>query len=228
MLFQKIYRHRLPAVLTLQEVKSLLAAMSGTSRLMAELIYGSGLRVMECCQLRVKDLDFEGNLIFVAAGKGGTERYTLLPDRIVSDLRKHLSKVKAIFDKDRAAGMGPVWLPVTLAEKYPAAGSEWGWQWVFPSNSLASDPIARVVRRQHLSDVMIQKAVRNAVGKAGLSQSASVQTLRHCFACHMLLRGTDVRQVQDYLGHAHIETTLLYNQVVKTLRASPQSPLDLL
>jgi len=219
---------RLPTVLSLPEVQALLARMEGTTRLMAEVIYGGGLRVMECCRLRVKDLDFENNLIFVRAGKGDKDRTTLLAEAVKPDLRKHLERVRKLYEQDRAANIGPVYLPDALAVKYPQAGREWAWQWVFPSKSLSTDPRGGAIRRHHVSDVTIQKAVSDAVRKAGLSKPASVHTLRHSFATSLLLNGVDIRQIQDYLGHASVETTMIYTHVVKDLRNPATSPLDLL
>jgi integron integrase len=217
---------RLPAVLSITETRALLNAMAGTARLMAELIYGGGLRVMECCRLRVKDIDFEGGLLFVRAGKGDKDRTTLLPDRVKPTLQEHLHAVKTLYEQDRAANVGPVWLPDALATKYPRAGCDWGWQWAFPSAQLATDPRGGAVRRHHLSDVAVQNAVRAAVTKAGIVKPASVHTLRHSFATHLLLRGVDIRQIQDYLGHSNVETTMIYTHVVKDLRTAPKSPLD--
>jgi integron integrase len=217
---------RLPLVLSVQETRDLLSVMTGTARIMAELIYGGGLRVMECCRLRVKDIDFEGGLVFVRAGKGDKDRSTLLPERGRTELREHLRSVKALFDKDRASKVGPVWLPDALSTKYPAAGLEWAWQWVFPSAQLSTDPRVGAIRRHHVSDVVIQHAVRAAVQKASIAKPASVHTLRHSFASHLLLRGVDIRQIQDYLGHVNVETTMIYTHVVKDLRTAPKSPLD--
>ncbi|MCX6995494.1 MAG: integron integrase [Kiritimatiellaeota bacterium] len=219
---------RLPTVLSLPEVQALLARMEGTTRLMAEVIYGGGLRVMECCRLRVKDLDFENNLVFVRAGKGDKDRTTLMAEAVKPELRKHLERIKTLFEQDRAASVGPVYLPDALAVKYPQAGREWAWQWVFPSKTLSTDPRGGAIRRHHVSDVTIQKAVSDAVRKAGLSKPASVHTLRHSFATSLLLNGVDIRQIQDYLGHANVETTMIYTHVVKDMRNPATSPLDLL
>ena len=217
---------RLPLVLSIQETRDLLASMTGTARLMAELIYGGGLRVMECCRLRVKDIDFDGGLVFVRAGKGDKDRSTLLPERLKPQLRDHLMSIKELHVQDRAAAVGPVWLPDALATKYPNAGLEWAWQWVFPSAQLSTDPRAGAIRRHHISDVPIQNAVRAAVQKANIAKPASVHTLRHAFATHLLLKGVDIRQIQDYLGHVNVETTMIYTHVVKDLRTAPKSPLD--
>ena len=220
--------HRLPVALSVEETGRLLSSMKGTARLMAWVIYGGGLRVMECCRLRVKDLDFENRLVFVRGGKGDKDRSTLLAEATCPALREHLESVRKYYEEDRRAGVGGVWLPEALGRKYPKAGTEWGWQWVFPSQTLSTDPRAGVVRRHHVSDVMIQKAVRDAALRAGIHKPTSVHTLRHSFATHLLLNGVDLRQIQDYLGHASVETTMIYTHVVKDFRNPAKSPLDLL
>jgi integron integrase len=169
----------LPVALSEQEVGSLLQKMNGTPRLMAELIYGGGLRVLECCRLRVKDIDFENNLIFVREGKGNKDRSTLLPVSTKEALRAHLSRVESLHKEDIAAGVGEVWMPEGLARKYPSAGKEWAWQYLFPSKSLSTDPRSGKVRRHHVSDVAIQTAVRNAVRRMEIAKPVSVHTLRH-------------------------------------------------
>jgi integron integrase len=195
---------------------------------MARLIYGGGLRVSECCRLRVKDIDFDNSLVFVRGGKGDKDRSTLLAQSVQNDLRKHLAETRAVFDKDRALKLAGVWMPDALARKYPRAGEEWGWYWVFPSPELSVDPRAGVVRRHHLSDTLIQKAVKTAARQAGLHKPVSVHTLRHSFATHLLLAGVDIRQIQDYLGHSSVETTMIYTHVVKDFRTPARSPLDAL
>jgi integron integrase len=217
---------RLPLVLSTQETRALLDNMAGTARLMAELIYGGGLRVMECCRLRIKDIDFSGGLVFVRAGKGDKDRSTLLPERIKPALQEHIRSVRTLYEADRESRVGPVWLPDALGTKYPNAGCEWAWQWLFPSSQLSTDPRGGAIRRHHVSDVAVQNAVRSAVQKAQTPKPASVHTLRHCFATHLLLRGVDIRQIQEYLGHSHVETTMIYTHVVKDLRTAPKSPLD--
>jgi len=219
---------RLPVVLSVEEMRMLLNAMHGTLRLMAEVIYGGGLRVMECCRLRVKDLDFDNSLIFVRGGKGDKDRSTVMAESIKVELRKHLYRVRRLFDRDRQAQIGPVYLPDALATKYPRAGVEWAWFWVFPSRSLSTDPRANVVRRHHISDVAIQKAVRDAAIKTEIPKPLSVHTLRHSFATHLLLAGVDIRQIQEYLGHTNVETTMIYTHVVKDFRDPARSPLDAL
>jgi len=220
--------HHLPLVLTVEETRSVLAQINGTVRLMAELIYGGGLRVMECCRLRVKDLDFDNNLLFVREGKGDKDRSTLFPEAVQADLQVHLEQVKKLHEEDLAAGVGEVWLPNALDRKYPNAPKEWAWQYVFPSRTLSTDPRSGKVRRHHISDNAIQTAVRAAVRAAGIAKPASVHTLRHSFATHLLLHGVDIRQIQDYLGRVNVETTMIYTHVVKDMRAPATSPLDLM
>lgn len=219
---------RLPVVLSVPETGALLDQLEGTHKLMAGILYGGGLRVSECVRLRVKDIDFDSGLLFVRAGKGDKDRSTLLPGTVVPDLRRHLERVRELFDADRAAGVAGVFLPDALARKYPNAGTEWGWFWVFPSRSLSSDPRAPEIRRHHVSDGSIQRAVRDAARRANIHKPVSVHTLRHSFATHLLLNGVDIRQIQEYLGHANVETTMIYTHVVKDLRNPARSPLDLL
>ena len=219
---------RLPAVLSTEETARLLEAMAGTARLMAEVTYGGGLRVMECCRLRVKDVDFENDLLFVRDGKGGKDRSTLLAKSVKERLRAHLARVRELHGQDLAAGAGEARLPDALERKYPQAGREWGWQFVFPAQNLSVDPRGGKVRRHHASDAMLQRAVKEAVAKARIDKPVSVHTLRHSFATHLLLAGVDLRQIQELLGHASVETTMIYTHVVKNLRAPATSPLDVL
>ena len=219
---------RLPVVLSMPETAALLGAMSGTARLMAALIYGGGLRVSECCELRVKDLDFDQGLVFVRRGKGDKDRATLLPEAGRDLLRAHLGKVEALHHADRKTTLAGVWMPDALERKYPHAGKEFGWFWVFPSQSLSTDPRAGIVRRHHMSDSVVQKAVKAAAKAARIHKPVSVHTLRHNFATHLLLNGVDIRQIQEYLGHTHVETTMIYTHVVKEFRNPPRSPLDIL
>jgi integron integrase len=202
--------------------------MQGTTWLMAALIYGGGLRVSECCELRVKDIDFDQGLVFVRSGKGDRDRSTLLAEAGREELRAQLRRCEAQHRLDRASGLAGVWLPEALERKYVNASRELGWFWVFPSHTLSTDPRAGIVRRHHISDSVIQKAVKSAALKAKIDKPVSVHTLRHCFATHLLLNGVDIRQIQEYLGHANVETTMVYTHVVKELRNPARSPLDLL
>jgi integron integrase len=219
---------RLPVVLSVPEVAALLGAMRGTTRLMASLIYGGGLRVMEACELRVKDIDFDHGLIIVRRGKGDKDRSTLLAETGRHELREHLRKVEILHRTDRGAGVAGVWLPDAIDRKYPNAGLEFAWFWVFPSRTLSTDPRAGVVRRHHLHVSVIQKAVKAAAVTARIHKPVSVHALRHSFATHLLLNGVDIRQIQEYLGHAKVDTTMIYTHVVRELRMPPRSPLDLL
>ncbi len=221
-------KSRLPVVLSVEETGRLLEAMTGTTRLMAEVLYGGGLRVTECCRLRVKDLDFDNDLVFVREGKGGKDRSTLLAQSVKPELKQHLGRVQELHRKDLNAGVGEARLPGALARKYPNAGKEWGWQFVFPSKQLSVDPQGGKVRRHHISDAAIQSAVREAVKKADIVKPVSVHTLRHSFATHLLLNGVDIRQIQEYLGHANVETTMIYTHVVRDFRSSAVSPLDVM
>jgi integron integrase len=219
---------RLPVVMSMPETMALLGAMSGTPRLMAALIYGGGLRVSECCELRIKDLDFDQGLIVVRRGKGDKERSTLLAEVGRDELRAQLRNAEAQHLVDRRAGLAGVWMPDALDRKYPNAGKELAWFWVFPSRTLSTDPRAGLVRRHHMSDSVVQKAVKEAAQKARIHKPVSVHALRHSFATHLLLNGVDIRQIQEYLGHASVETTMIYTHVVKELRTPARSPLDIL
>jgi len=219
---------RLPTVLSPSEVQRLFSQLSGTNALILKLIYGGGLRISECTRLRVKDLDFEQDLLFVRSGKGDKDRSTLFARKLHDEMRKHLIRVRQLHEKDIKNGFGEVWMPGALGRKYPSACREWGWQYVFPSRRLSVDPHTNVTRRHHVSDTAIQKAMKKAVNNVGIVKMASVHTLRHSFTTHLLLNGVDLRQIQDYLGHKSVETTMIYTHVVKDMRNPAISPLDLL
>jgi len=219
---------RLPVVLSVAEVQALLGRMTGTPLLIARILYGAGLRLMELARLRVQDIDFDGGMIFVRGGKGDKDRSTILPEAVRDDLRAHLEKVKTLHERDLAEGHGEVFLPEALERKYPNAGRQWNWQYVFPSERLSVDPRTGAVRRHHMSDKSIQNALRTAVKKAGIVKHASVHTLRHSFATHLLMNGVNIREVQDLLGHKHVETTMIYTHVMRDMTKGPKSPLDLL
>jgi integron integrase len=218
----------LPVVLSVPETAALLASIHGTAALMAALIYGGGLRVSECCELRIKDVDFDQGLLVVRGGKGNKDRTTLLAESSRDALRAQIVHAEALFRVDRKAGLAGVWLPDAIERKYRNAGRELGWFWVFPSQTLSTDPRAGIVRRHHISESVVQKAVKVAATSAKISKPVSVHTLRHCFATHLLLNGVDIRQIQELLGHAHVETTMIYTHVVKELRNPLRSPLDML
>jgi integron integrase len=195
---------------------------------MSGLIYGGGLRVSECCELRVKNIDFDQGPVFVRSGKGDKDRLTLLAEIGRDELRPQLRGATALHQADRKSGLAGVWMPDALNRKYPNAGRELGWFWMFPSPTLSTDPRAGVVRRHHLCESVIQKAVNAAAVRASIHKPVSVHTLRYCFATHLLLNGVDIRQIQEYLGHANVETTMIYTHVVKELRNPARSPLDIL
>lgn len=218
----------LPVVLSVPETAALFDNLRGRTWLIAALIYGGGLRVRECCELRIKDLDFDQGLIFVRGGKGAKDRSTLLAETGRDQLRAHLHESEALYRADREANLAGVWLPDVVERKYPNAGRELGWFWVFPSHTLSTDPRAGIVRRHHVHESVIQKAVKAAAVKAKIHKPISVHTLRHSFATHLLLNGVDIRQIQEYLGHANVETTMIYTHVVKELRNPARSPLDVL
>ena len=218
--------HRLPVTLSREEVQALFKNVKGLNILILQLLYGSGLRLMELARLRVKDIDFGSNLIFVRGSKGDKDRTTILPQTVKSVLEKHLDEVKKMHDKDLAGGNGEVYLPDALERKYPNAAREWGWQYVFPSSKLSIDPRSGKIRRHHISEKTIQNAVKEAVRKAGIVKHASVHTLRHSFATHLLMNGVNIREIQDLLGHKHLETTMIYTHVLRDMVSVPKSPLD--
>jgi integron integrase len=216
---------RLPAVLSREEVGRLLRHLDGPYWLPASLLYGSGLRLMECLRLRVKDLDFEHRAITVRSGKGGKDRVVTLPDPCMTPLQRQLNAVHNLHDKDLRDGFGAVWLPHALTRKYPQADRSWGWQYVFPAARRSVDPRSGVTRRHHLDDSCLQKAVKMAVRKAGIEKPASCHTLRHSFATHLLERGMDIRTVQEQLGHKDVRTTQVYTHVLQRGGNAVVSPL---
>lgn len=217
---------RLPEVLSVQEVARVLAHLEGTNRLMASLLYGSGLRLMEAVRLRVKDVDFEYQQITVRAGKGAKDRVTPLPQRVAADIRAQIETVAALHTEDLRAGYGSVYLPDALGVKYVNAARELAWQFVFPSSRLSVDPRSGETRRHHVSEKNLQRAMKDAVRKAGINKRASCHTLRHSFATHLLQRGSDIRTVQELLGHKNVQTTMLYTHVLKRGGHGVVSPLD--
>jgi len=221
-------RLRIPTVLTPEECSRLFLEMEGTLRLLVELLYGTGFRLMEALRLRVKDLDFERSQITIRAGKGDKDRIGLLPDRLVEPLRRQLRTARKVFENDRAESIAGVWLPEGLDRKYPNAGIEWPWQWFFPSRETSIDPASGLRRRHHLLDNIVQKAVKNAARDAGVAKRVTPHTLRHSFATHLLESGADIRTVQELLGHSKVETTMIYTHVMKKPGFGVRSPLDLI
>jgi integron integrase len=218
--------HKLPVVFTRKEVAAVLARLEGTQLLIASLLYGSGLRLMEALRLRVKDIDFERGEIVVHQGKGGKDRVTMLPISARDDLQVQLRRVRALHQADLKAGFGRVELPFALARKYPSAAWEWGWQYVFPSLKLSRDPRSDVVRRHHVYPDHIQRALKSAVQLAGINRNGSCHTLRHSFATHLLEDGYDIRTVQELLGHKDVRTTMIYTHVLNRGGRGVRSPLD--
>ncbi|MBI5564483.1 MAG: integron integrase [Chloroflexi bacterium] len=238
---------RLPVVLTPTETHQVIDGLTGTYQLMAKLLYGSGLRLMECVRVRVKDLDFEQRQIIVRDPKGGHDRVTMLPASLVAPLQEHLKRVKLLHDQDLAAGYGRVYLPYALDCKYPTAAAEWGWQYVFPSDRLSIDPrslpspvgsglktpdatkragAGGEMRRHHMDESNLQRAVKDAVRLARLAKPISCHTFRHSFATHLLESGYDIRTVQELLGHKDVKTTMIYTHVLNRGGLAVRSPLD--
>jgi integron integrase len=217
---------RLPAVLSRQEVAAVLTELDGVAWLMASLLYGSGLRLMECVRLRVKDLDFDRHEVTVRQGKGGKDRRTMLPARLVEPLQAQLADAQRVHRRDLAAGFGEVWLPHALERKYTGAAREWGWQYVFPARMRSRDPRGATMRRHHLDESGLQRAVKAAVRASGVGKPATCHTLRHSFATHLLEAGYDIRTIQELLGHKDVATTQVYTHVLNRGGSGVCSPLD--
>ena len=217
---------RLPVVFTREEAKAVLNHLRGEMCLMASLFYGSGLRLLEAVRLRVKDVDFNQAQIIVREGKGNKDRVTMLPAALVGPLQKQLARVKAIHEMDIREGFGRVYLPFALARKYPNADRDWGWQYVFPASKRSVNPRSGQVQRHHIAETALQKAVRGALRRAGINKPGSCHTFRHSFATHLLEDGYDIRTIQELLGHADVQTTMIYTHVLNKGGKGVCSPLD--
>lgn len=220
-------RHKSPpTVMTQAEIQRLIAVMEGKPALMAKLIYGSGMRLMECIRLRVQDIDFGQNLIFVRGGKGGKDRTTLLPKNLRDEMLRQIAAVKSLHHRDLEEGFGEVYISEALARKYPKASKQTGWQWVFPARERSQDPRSGKKMRHHVLESVLQKAVKRAAEKAGIDKKVGCHTLRHSFATHMLENGVNIRILQELLGHADVKTTEIYTHVMAQDVRGLQSPLD--
>lgn len=219
---------RLPAVLSVPEVAAVLARLDGTHGVLARLLYGTGMRITEALQLRTKDLDFDRHVIVVRCGKGGKDRVVMLPSTLAAALQEQLRHARAVWEADAAAGRGGVQMPDALERKYPRAGASWAWFWVFPQASHSTCARSGVVRRHHLFDQTFQRDFKRAVLSAGIVRPATPHTLRHSFATHLLQSGTDIRTVQELLGHSDVSTTMIYTHVLKVAAGGTRSPLDAL
>ncbi len=217
---------RLPVVLTVDEVEQIVSQLHGTKRLMVELLYGTGMRLTEVLRLRVKDLDFNRQLITVRDAKGNKDRGALLPESLIEELKAHIAKARTLHQQDLAAGYGTVHLPYALEQKYPNAHREFGWQYVFPSGKLSTDPLSGRIQRHHVYDNFLQKVIRQAVRNAGIDKPVRAHTFRHSFATHLLEAGNDIRTIQDLLGHKSVDTTMIYTHVIRKGHLGVTSPTD--
>lgn len=223
----KAKKHRrLPVVMSQNEVQHVLSNMAGIHQLMAKLLYGGGLRLMECIRLRIKDLDFDQKLIYVRSGKGGKDRTTLFPATIHKEMDGQIKRVKAVHDQDLENGFGEVYLPESLARKYPGAAREYRWQYVFPAKKISTDPRSGKKRRHHVMESGLQKAVKTAVNRAGIAKRVTCHTFRHSFATHLLENTVNIRVVQELMGHADVKTTEIYTHVMAKDINAVVSPLD--
>lgn len=219
---------KLPVVLTTAEVAQVLFALDARYRLIGQLLYGTGMRLMEGLRLRIKDVDFGHGAIVVRDGKGGKDRTVMLPDSLVDALRQQIARARLLWEQDRARKLPGVWLPTALEAKYPRLGQTWGWQWLFPSDAVSVCPRTGVERRHHVIDKSFQRAFKKAVAASQLIKPATPHTLRHSFATHLLQARYDIRTVQELLGHADVSTTMIYTHVLKVGGGGVQSPLDVL
>ena len=216
----------LPVVLTREETQKVLSLLSETQRLMVSLLYGSGLRLMECHRLRIKDIDFSAKHIIVRDGKGFKDRVTILSESVIPELKGHLIRVKSLHNDFLKRGYGEVELPYALSKKYPNAKYEWGWQYVFPAKNISTDPRTGARRRHHIHESVLQRAVKRAVRLSGITKHVGCHTFRHCFATHLLESGVDIRTVQELLGHSDVRTTMIYTHVMQKPGIGVISPLD--
>lgn len=219
-------KENVPVVMTREEVAQVISLMDGTPQIVVKLLYGSGLRVIEAVRLRIHDIDFKMKQITVRSGKGDKDRITTFPESVIPLLQNHLVRVKTVHQQDLTQGYGKVYLPHALSQKYRNADKEWGWQYVFPSQNLSTDPRSGLVRRHHIDPGAINKAIKSAVKKAGLTKHISAHSFRHSFATHLLQRGTDIRTIQALLGHNDISTTMIYTHVLQQGGYGVPSPLD--
>ena len=218
----------LPVVLSRPEVRGLLSCLDGRSRLVAELLYGGGLRIMEALRLRIKDIDIEKRQLTIRQPKGNRDRVTVLPSQAIPGLRAQIDEARDLWQADRSEAIAGVWLPKALSKKYPRASTEWKWFWVFPSNRHSWDPRGRIVRRHHVNESGVRKAIRKAARAAGIEKKATSHSLRHSFATHLLENGSDIRTVQELLGHRSVRTTMIYTHVMNNGPLGVMSPLDVM
>jgi len=217
---------KLPVVFTRDEIRSILLQLEGPAWIMGQLLYGAGLRLMECVRLRVKDIDFGYKQVVVRDGKGHKDRVTMLPEVVIDPIQRHLAKVKHMHDKETKAGFGTVYLPYALERKYPHANREWGWQYVFPATKRSIDPRSGMEQRHHISEAVLQRAIKDAIRQSGITKPGSCHSMRHSFATHLLESGYDIRTVQELLGHKDVSTTMIYTHVLNKGGKGVVSPSD--